>query len=138
MLAEAIWDLRSTADEFIFKTLECWRWTGKTFPGGRYGAWGGTTAHRFVYLELRGPIPDGMVLDHLCKNTLCVNPWHMEPKTQRANVLAGTSIAAINAVKMRCVAGHKFSKANTYWYRGKRHCRTCQRRRSQAWKAKAA
>jgi hypothetical protein len=44
----------------------------------RYGNISGSP-WRIVYTLLRGPIPDGLTLDHVCLNKTCVNPWHLEP-----------------------------------------------------------
>lgn len=68
---------------------ECWLWTGANANG--YGAiWGSERsrakrAHRVAYELLVGPIPDGLTLDHLCRNTRCVNPKHLEPCTAAEN-----------------------------------------------------
>lgn len=66
----------------------CWVWSGAVNASG-YGskALGGTstTAHRWVWERTVGPIGDGMQLDHLCRNRLCVNPEHMEPVTPTEN-----------------------------------------------------
>jgi len=43
-------------------------------------------AHRVFFTEIIGPIPDGMVLDHLCCNRQCVNPYHLDPVTQLENM----------------------------------------------------
>jgi len=93
-------------------------------------------AHRRVYTLLKGAIPDGLTLDHLCRFTSCVNPDHLEPVTAGENVLRGNTAGGINARKTHCVHGHEFTAANTVLYltRGRptRTCRTCQRRRQQA------
>lgn len=73
-------------------TPTCWTWTGSVLPSG-YGkistgplaAQSGTTAHRAVYEAFVGPIPEGLHLDHLCRNRLCVRPDHLEPVTQAEN-----------------------------------------------------
>lgn len=72
--------------------LECWLWIG---PLDRYG-YGKyrrsnrhTGAHRIAYQLLVGEIPEGLVIDHLCRNRACVNPWHMDPVTNRENILRG-------------------------------------------------
>lgn len=62
---------------FIEPLTGCWFWLGRVF--GRYGTAGSRWAHRIVYEEFNGPIPEGMTLDHLCRNTVCVNPNHLEP-----------------------------------------------------------
>lgn len=74
---------------YVAKTDECWNWTGGTTKG--YGSFTDTNrrkvyAHRFSWELHRDPIPEGLVIDHLCRNTLCVNPDHLEPVTQQENV----------------------------------------------------
>lgn len=78
--------------EKVEPTGFCWNWTastrngyGQISVGGRKGRIAG--AHRVAYELLIGPIPDGLVIDHLCRNTLCVNPDHLEPVTVRENAL---------------------------------------------------
>lgn len=111
----------------------CWWWVG---PRSRrnnvqYGAAAGPSgrtiaAHRLAYELLVGPIPDGLQIDHLCRNTRCVNPDHLEAVTQRENILRGNAPAAENARKTHCIRGHAFDEANTIIQRsGKRSCRTC-------------
>lgn len=67
----------------------CWPWLGHRMPRGYGQVRVGTThwlAHRVAYTLTFGPIPKGMVLDHLCRNTWCVNPDHLEVVTQRENL----------------------------------------------------
>jgi len=61
----------------------CWIWTGRTQAG--YGKHRGLGSHRYAYMHLRGEIPDGLELDHLCNTPPCVNPWHLEPVTRQEN-----------------------------------------------------
>lgn len=74
----------------IRRTDTCWLWTGDVSNSG-YGAFiehasrRTSPAHRAVYRVLIGPIPDGLTLDHLCRNKLCVNPAHLEPVTMQEN-----------------------------------------------------
>jgi hypothetical protein len=73
----------------------CWLWTGQANKGG-YGAFSvgsrydgnrrGVRAHRWAYEALVGPIPEGLQLDHLCRNPPCVNPAHLEPVTHAENM----------------------------------------------------
>jgi len=108
---------------------ECWNWTayrdengyGRFSVNGRY-----VLAHRFAYEALVGPIPEGLELDHLCRNRACENPWHMEPVTCQVNVLRGIGLAALNAAKTHCPQGHPYDADNTRHYRGWRYCITCQ------------
>jgi hypothetical protein len=103
----------------------CWEWIGSRLPNG-YGVFriDGCTelAHRVAYELFEGVILGGLHIDHLCRNTACVNPSHLEPVTQSEN--NRRQGAAIT----HCVAGHEFSVANTYITRhGHRNCRTCHR-----------
>ena len=67
-------------------------------------------AHRLTYVLLVGPIQEGLVLDHLCRNRYCVNPQYLEQVTNRKNVLRGSGITAKNAIKAHCVNGHDFGE----------------------------
>jgi len=113
---------------------ECWLWTaslnqagyGQINPGG-----GGIPlrAHRVTYEWLVGPIPEGLELDHLCRNRACVNPKHLEAVTHRENILRGESPMAVRARDTACPRGHPYDEANTYRYaNGTRRCRACDRR----------
>lgn len=84
--------------------------------------------HRLAYALLRGPIQDGLTLDHLCRNPSCCNPEHLEPVTAAENIRRGTQGQA-QASKTHCVRGHEFTPENTYRPPGKneRACRECQR-----------
>ncbi len=84
-----------------------------------------TLAHRAVYENVIGPIPPGLVIDHLCRNRSCVNPEHMEPATNKENVLRGAGITADNARKVACVRDHKYTDGSYRMYRGGRICRAC-------------
>ncbi|MBI1758011.1 MAG: HNH endonuclease [Actinobacteria bacterium] len=108
----------------------CWSWNG-AMSGSGYGQMtiGGhrRLTHRLSWLLHRGPIAAGMHLDHLCRNTRCVNPDHLEVVTSRENTLRGTNQVARNILSSECVAGHPFDEINTYVNRGKRYCKECRR-----------
>ncbi len=108
---------------------QCWVWVGVQDYNG-YGRFfynrKNDRAHRVSYQLYVGPIPDGMTIDHLCRNRRCVNPTHLEVVSLRENILRGLGIPAINARKTHCKNGHEFNKINTYYYRnGGRACRIC-------------
>lgn len=114
---------------------ECWVWKGGTTSSG-YGRWGSKPArqaHRVAYELTRGPIPEGLVLDHLCRNRVCVNPEHLDPVTNRVNVLRGVGTSATNARKTHCDSGHEFTPENTIdRTKGWRECRTCYTERHES------
>lgn len=111
----------------------CWDWLGYRDSHG-YPRLSRVRVHRALFELLYGPIgPLG--LDHLCRNRGCINPDHLEPTTDRTNVLRGDGPAAVNARKTHCKKGHPFSPENTYTYHRRdgrrpfRTCRICQRRK---------
>lgn len=113
----------------VDKTPTCWLFTGALAGGyGRFYLAGGLVpAHRYAYELLVGPIPEGLQLDHLCRVRNCVNPGHLEPVTQRENLLRGTGPSARHARAAQCPQGHPYDAANTYTApNGHRHCRTCR------------
>lgn len=110
----------------------CWEWSGSTAGGGyaRLSVDGERVqAHRWVYEELIGDIPEGRDLDHLCRNRGCVNPGHVEPVTRRENLVRGETRIAEQVEQTHCKRGHEFTEENTYvTSEGKRQCRACKRR----------
>lgn len=140
---------RPAIDRFLQKTRPteggCIEWTGAT-NGVGYGMfftdWDGgrnvrQLAHRWSYEHYVGPIPDGLHVDHLCRNTLCVNPRHLEPVTQRVNILRGVAPSSIHAKKTECINGHRLSgdnlilRSNGRW----RDCRECKRQKDRRYRA---
>lgn len=108
----------------------CWLWIASD-NGKGYGQFtlGGKArpAHRLSYERWNGPIPNVLHLDHLCRQTLCVNPEHLEAVTSKENSLRGFSPAANNARKTHCPQGHPLSGDNLYSYKGYRQCRACRK-----------
>ena len=117
----------------VDKSDSCWLWTGSKANG--YGQFWPSKkmprvrVHRYSYELIRGPIPTGLQLDHLCRIRHCVNPEHLEPVTGRMNILRGNGPPALNASKLVCSRGHAFTLENTLWRcAGKwRECRQCAR-----------
>lgn len=125
----------------VNKTESCWLWTGAQDDEG-YGLFSirhyPVRAHRFVYELLVAPIPKGLQLDHVkangCTSKLCVKavadehgPAHLEPVTQRENLLRGDGFTGRNARKTHCPQGHPYDEENTYRDgAGKRSCKVCR------------
>lgn len=115
----------------------CWQWDvlGSegygSFHDGRPGL-----AHRWSYEHHVGPIPAGLVIDHLCRNRGCVNPAHLEPVTDRVNSLRGARGTVVAHLQNKCTKGHRFTPENTKWQyrngRRQRACRECIRTRRRA------
>lgn len=118
----------------VDKGGECWPWLGATNPNGYGSIWApalGKTvrAHRWSYEFHVGPIPDGMTIDHLCRNRGCVNPAHLEAVPFTENNRRGNSPSAINARRTHCVHGHELAGQNlSVRDNGSRRCRACERR----------
>lgn len=90
-------------------------------------------AHRYSYELLVGSIPEGKQIDHLCRSKSCVNPAHMEPVTQRENLLRADGWPGVNHRKTHCKHGHEFTSENTRYRLGRgRECRICARRHDRA------
>ncbi len=107
---------------------ECWEWTAFIHPDGYGIFWFDGRmrgAHIYAHTIHTGKIPEGMTVDHKCRNRRCVNPAHLEVVTHTINVLRGDGPTAQNARKTHCKHGHEFTPENTYTSDGKRHCRTC-------------
>lgn len=114
----------------------CWTWQAGTTAKG-YGVFKlegrAREAYRVAYEFLRGPVPNGFVLDHLCRNRLCVNPDHLEPVTRGENFRRGDNA---QRSKTHCPQGHPYDVLNTRHWRPadgvlRRGCKTCHRDRER-------
>jgi len=118
---------------------ECWPWLGgKSHGYGRFyirhGV--GKQAHRVAYGLLVGSIPNGLDLDHLCRECGCVNPRHLEPVTRRENLIRGVGIPAINIRKLFCPRGHFLDQIVSDKGYIKRRCRRCKNGANSRWRHK--
>lgn len=112
----------------------CWIWIG-SLNDQEYGIFldddgKDVRAHRQCYEMVKGPIPDGHQLDHLCRVRPCVNPDHLEAVTPTVNKLRGEGWTAINARKTHCPEGHPLVEGNlAKWHleHGQRKCLICSR-----------
>ncbi len=118
----------------VGNVCECWEW--KSY---KYNGYGQVRidkkllkAHRVAYELTIGSIPDGLVIDHLCRNPSCVNPWHLEPVTQKENTARGLIMDRFREwcdSITHCPRGHEYSDDNIRIRNGKKikDCRSCNR-----------
>ena len=127
-------------ERYRIDTSGCWVWIGAIRSDG-YGVLrhNGKTvrAHRFLYEQIRGAIPAGLDLDHLCRNRACCNPYHLEAVDRATNLRRGETITAKNLAKTHCPRGHAYDDENTAVYKTRngtlgRWCRQCARERAVA------
>jgi hypothetical protein len=124
---------QALSSRFIVKDMgyktPCWVWQGGQTDRGYGGCWDGernTRFHVFTYVYLRGPVPDGLELDHLCRVRLCGNPDHLEAVTHQENIRRGQT-GIVNRSKTHCKYGHEFTPENTRPTAKGRACRQCSR-----------
>lgn len=143
------WLARGTVEDRVMPTVDerfwakvrptgfCWEWTGFRNDDG-YGGFFPTNdvpavlAHRHAYELLVGPIPDGLVIDHLCRVRHCVNPDHLEPVTIAENIRRGFAREAVRAAWQAKYThcrrrGHPMEGDNIMHSQGRRRCRECMR-----------
>lgn len=121
---------------------QCWIWMGAVKAAG-YGVFrdagqGPILAHRFAYATFLLPIPATLTIDHLCRNSRCVRPSHLEAVSLRENILRGVGAPAQHARQTHCVNGHPFDALNTLICRGRRVCRACRNARERLRRARSA
>jgi len=114
----------------------CWVWTrylNKGYGALQVGTLAKTKkvlAYKFSWELVNGPVPEGLELDHLCRNRACVRPSHLEPVTHQLNMLRGDTFASRQVQVTECPQGHPYDEKNTHVKSsGKRKCRACDRDR---------
>lgn len=126
--------------EVLFDGEPCWEWQmsriragyGQLFVEGKHNY-----THRLMYQLCKGPIPEGLQIDHLCRNRACCNPAHLEAVTSGENTKRGVLLENLRS-KTHCKNGHEFTPENTKRHKatGGRYCRICMNAGSKARKAK--
>ncbi len=130
--------MKTTEDRFFEKVVagpnNCWIWTASTAKGyGKFWAdgkcWG---AHHWLYVQTKGAVPEGLDLDHLCRERRCVNTDHLEPVTRAENLRRG--IKGGHKLRTHCVSGrHPFTE-ESMCPDGKRRCIPCRRERQAGYR----
>lgn len=139
--AERFWtkvDKAGPAPTFAPELGPCWLWTAALSHGyGMFGDgtktdlgnWRAVKAHKWLWEQVNGPVPDGLELDHLCRVTRCVRPDHLEAVTHAVNMeRAPWTAVQVNRAKTRCPAGHDYAEHGYFdpTVNGRR-CRPCKR-----------
>lgn len=130
----------------VNKTDTCWLWTGYIKPNGYATFYPGggrhvdkVYVHRWAYEATRGPIPNGLEIDHLCNVRHCVNPAHLDAVSRRENLDRRNEAqgwerlqpSGPRILKTHCKRSHPFDADNTYWHQGYRYCKSCRRDRGK-------
>jgi len=118
---------RSIADR-IDATGDCWTYDG-AHSNSAYPHNGDGLLHKQMWERLVGPVPEGMELDHLCRNTKCINPDHLEPVTHGENIQRGFGFGNGKKYEL-CHKGHDDWSGSK-----KRYCRTCSHERTRRYRA---
>jgi hypothetical protein len=110
--------------KFTVTSSGCMEWYEKGRNGAGYGGfWNGVRkvqAHAWSWERVHGRVPEGLELDHLCRNPPCVNPEHLEPVTHAENMAR-----SVHATKTHCKRGHSYSQHGYLNRKGSRMCRPC-------------
>ncbi len=129
-------------DKIEIQESGCWEWQAQVKDTGYgifYDGKHQVRAHRYAYEHFNNvSVPEGLEIDHLCRNRKCVNPEHMEIVTHQENVvrgIAGQWFREKQIAKTHCPQGHPYDEENTYHRPdGGRDCKQCMRKRSNQWK----
>lgn len=126
--------LERALKKVVFDATGCWLWTASLTANGYAVIWSGgklgrmCLAHRVMFDAFRGPIGDGLDIDHLCRVRNCVNPFHLESVTRSENLLRSPLMGGLNRAKTHCPRGHEYTGDNLYiTTSGSRNCKECSR-----------
>ena len=125
-------------NEKVNKTDTCWLWTAYLLNDG-YASFrfpNGSRAHRFSYEYFKGPIPNDLTVDHICRVRHCVNPDHLRLLSNKENVLIGFGPPANNRRMTHCKRGHELAGINIQIYRGRRCCLICRKEQGRIYRDK--
>jgi hypothetical protein len=135
-------EIRFAAGVVMDSKTGCWNWVrGNVKNYGRFTLNGvKVLVHHYTYQKTYGTIPDGLELDHLCRNPRCCNPAHLEAITHQENVARG-NVAIANGIRGRmvteCLNGHSYTPENTYTHRNMRSCKVCRRAKNREWQRRS-
>lgn len=141
-MAKKIYTVKERLLKLIDKNRDCWVWAGSVSQQGygrltisNNGKKRTRAAHRVSYETFIGDIPEGLTIDHLCRNRKCINPDHLEAVTIGENVRRGNPLWKQEMARTHCPYGHEYSEDNTYRYKTRhggicRNCKTCMKARS--------
>ncbi len=90
------------------------------------------SVHRYVWSQEFGPIPPGMMIDHMCRNRACCNTDHLRLVTPKQN----STENIVRIQKTHCPQGHPYDQTNTYRHGSRRHCRKCRKEQQNKYSAK--
>lgn len=130
-----MFESKLSCEEIKQKINKCWEWCGYIHSQNKYSYYAyksgkSLRVHKLLIQSFNGQeVPFNKVTDHLCKNTKCINPFHLEIVTPKENLMRSSNIVAMNAKKTHCKRGHEFIDKNTILHivRGglQRTCRIC-------------
>lgn len=108
------------------RPTKCLVWPGNRSPEG-YGRIGPFYVHRILWEGVKGPIPRGYYIDHLCRTRGCVQIAHLEAVTPAENIRRGL----LGRLKTHCKYGHTYAGSNVIRQKtGTRLCLECRTRRN--------